>query len=201
MPGPKPAFSVLGAIGNRNGPRKLGLQRSPTMNSAEKAPHRVVPRRAVIGGALAAVGWCVVGVGRAQAAAPEKLEKSEEEWQELLTPAQYYVLRQSGTERPFSSPLNNEKRRGVFDCAACSHPLFSSSHKYNSGTGWPSFYRTLPDAVVLIETSVDRFLFQKEVRCARCEGHLGHVFPDGPRPTGKRFCMNGVALRFEPRDG
>jgi peptide-methionine (R)-S-oxide reductase len=116
-----------------------------------------------------------------------------------LTPEQYHVLREHGTERPGSSPLNGEKRRGTFRCAGCGRPLFSSEAKFESGTGWPSFYEPLEGAV---GTSTDKsfFMTRTEVHCANCGGHLGHVFPDGPPPTGLRYCMNGVALEFEPVD-
>lgn len=123
--------------------------------------------------------------------------KSDAEWKQELTPEQYRVLREHGTERAGTSPLNLEKRDGMFVCAACGTPLFSSETKYESGSGWPSFYKPLDGAVA---TSEDRKLFmvRTEVHCATCGGHLGHVFPDGPRPTGERYCMNGVALKFEP---
>ena len=123
------------------------------------------------------------------------VRKSDEEWRAALTPQQYQVLRGRGTERPFTSPLNNEKHRGTFVCAACGQPLFSSEAKYDSGTGWPSFWTPLDNA---LGTSLDRILFmvRTEVHCARCGSHLGHVFPDGPRPTGQRYCMNGVAMAF-----
>ena len=123
------------------------------------------------------------------------VQKTDQEWRAVLTTEQYRVLRGHGTERAFSSPLDHEKRRGTFVCAACSHPLFSSDTKYDSGTGWPSFWQPLNDAV---GTSVDRGLFmvRTEVHCARCGSHLGHVFPDGPPPTGQRYCMNGVAMKF-----
>jgi peptide-methionine (R)-S-oxide reductase len=126
------------------------------------------------------------------------MEKTEEEWRKTLTGEEFQVLRKHGTERPGSSVLNTEKRDGVFHCAGCGQPLFSSETKFESGTGWPSFVRPLEDAVA---TSTDRSLFmtRTEVHCSRCQGHLGHVFPDGPRPTGLRYCMNGVALRFEPK--
>jgi peptide-methionine (R)-S-oxide reductase len=115
-----------------------------------------------------------------------------------LTPEQHRVMREHGTERPGSSPLNAEKRQGTFHCAACGLPLFDSSTKFESGSGWPSFFAPLPGGV---ETQKDNSLFMSrvEVHCRRCGGHLGHVFPDGPRPTGERYCMNGVALQFEPR--
>jgi peptide-methionine (R)-S-oxide reductase len=124
--------------------------------------------------------------------------RSDEEWRTILTPEQFRVLRRHGTERAGSSPLNAEKRAGRFVCAGCGAPLFSSETKFESGTGWPSFFAPLDDAVA---TSIDHsFLMTRtEVHCARCGGHLGHVFPDGPPPTGLRYCMNGVALRFEPK--
>jgi peptide-methionine (R)-S-oxide reductase len=126
------------------------------------------------------------------------MEKTEEEWGRTLTAEEFQVLRKHGTERPGSSILNTEKRDGVFHCAGCGQPLFSSETKFESGTGWPSFFQPLEDAVA---TSTDRSLFmaRTEVHCSSCQGHLGHVFPDGPRPTGLRYCMNGVALRFEPK--
>jgi peptide-methionine (R)-S-oxide reductase len=125
------------------------------------------------------------------------VDKSPEEWRRELTPAAYRVLREHGTERAGSSPLNDEHRAGTFRCGGCGAPLFGADTKFESGTGWPSFYRPMPGAVA---TSEDRSLFMRrtEVHCARCGGHLGHVFPDGPAPTGERYCMNGVALKFEP---
>ncbi len=122
---------------------------------------------------------------------------SEAEWRSRLTPQQFEVLRQHGTERPGTSPFNFEKRSGTFTCAGCGRPLFSSATKFESGTGWPSFWEPIEGAVA---TSVDRSLFMAriEVHCAHCGGHLGHVFPDGPRPTGERYCINGVALDFTP---
>jgi len=120
---------------------------------------------------------------------------SDAEWKTRLSPAAYDVMRHEGTERAFTSPLNKEKRKGTFACAGCDLPLFSSETKFESGTGWPSFYAPLPGAV---ETKTDRSFFIKrtEVHCSRCAGHLGHVFDDGPRPTGLRYCMNGVAMTF-----
>jgi peptide-methionine (R)-S-oxide reductase len=125
-------------------------------------------------------------------------ERSEDEWKNTLSPEQFYVLRKHGTERPGSSPLNYEKRSGIFKCAGCGEPLFSADTKFESGTGWPSFFRPIEGAV---ETTTDRTLgmTRTEVHCAKCGGHLGHVFPDGPHPTGMRYCMNGVALEFEPQ--
>ena len=119
------------------------------------------------------------------------------EWQHILGPRRYAVLREAATEPPFSSPLLKEHRKGVFVCAGCAEPLFNSATKFESGTGWPSFWQVLPHAVV---TRADRSLMMErtEVLCARCGGHLGHVFDDGPRPTGLRYCMNGLALNFRP---
>jgi len=122
---------------------------------------------------------------------------TDAEWQKILTPAQYNILRQQGTEPPFSSPLLNEHRTGTFNCAGCALPLYSSKTKFDSGTGWPSFWAPLPNAVL---TSDDDSLGmdRTEVHCRRCGGHLGHVFPDGPPPTGLRYCMDGLALTFTP---
>ena len=125
------------------------------------------------------------------------VEKTEAEWRESLSPEEYQVLRNHGTERAFTSPLNDEKRSGVFGCAACGQALFDALTKFESGTGWPSFFQPKDGAVA---TAEDRSFFTKrtEVHCARCGGHLGHVFEDGPKPTGERYCMNGVALSFDP---
>ncbi len=124
-------------------------------------------------------------------------ERTDEEWAAALTPEQFHVLRQHGTERPGTSPLNAEKRPGTFKCAGCGQPLFDAATKYESCSGWPSFFAPIEGAV---GTSEDRshFMVRTEVHCSRCGGHLGHVFPDGPKPTGLRFCTNGVALAFEP---
>jgi peptide-methionine (R)-S-oxide reductase len=124
-------------------------------------------------------------------------QKTDAEWKQTLTPEQFHVLREHGTERAGTSPLNFEKRSGTFKCAACGQPLFASDTKFESGTGWPSFYKPIDGA---IGTTTDRSygMTRVEVHCAQCGGHLGHVFPDGPRPTGDRYCMNGVALQFEP---
>jgi peptide-methionine (R)-S-oxide reductase len=123
--------------------------------------------------------------------------KTEDQWKQQLTPEQFQVLREHGTERAGSSPLNYEKRSGTFRCAACNTPLFTSDAKFESGTGWPSFWKPIEGAVA---TTVDRSygMTRVEVHCATCGGHLGHVFPDGPPPTGQRYCMNGIALQFDP---
>ena len=137
--------------------------------------------------------------GGGQTAAEETfpLQHSEEEWRQKLTPQQFQVLRKHGTERAGTSPLDHEKRPGTFVCAGCGQPLFDASTKFESGTGWPSFTKPLEGAV---GESEDRsfFMTRTEVHCSRCGGHLGHVFPDGPPPTGQRYCMNGVAMDFKP---
>jgi len=126
------------------------------------------------------------------------VQKSDEEWRKELEPQQYQVLRKHATERAGTSPLNAEKRKGEFRCAGCGEPLFDSETKYESGSGWPSFWEPKPGAV---GTTTDRsfFMSRTEVHCAKCGGHLGHVFPDGPQPTGQRYCMNGAAMKFEEK--
>lgn len=138
-----------------------------------------------------------LGLGRAARAETFEFTLSDAEWKARLSPAAYDVLRHEGTERAGSSPLDREKRAGTFHCAGCDLPLFSSDTKYDSGTGWPSFYQPLANAV---RTKDDPGIFgsRTEVHCRRCGGHLGHVFDDGPQPTGKRYCMNGVSLAFVP---
>ena len=130
----------------------------------------------------------------------DKIEKSEEQWKKELTPDQYQVCRMKGTERPFTGEYNKTKDPGVYKCVACGNELFDSDTKFDSGTGWPSFFQPLDGKV---ETSEDNTFFMKrtEVHCANCGGHLGHVFEDGPKPTGLRYCMNGIAMKFRPAEG
>jgi peptide-methionine (R)-S-oxide reductase len=127
----------------------------------------------------------------------EKIRKSEDEWRQELSPEQYQILRQKGTERPFTGEYNQEKRPGTYLCAACGNELFASAAKYDSGSGWPSFYRPVEEGSV--ETEEDRAFGMRrtEIRCARCDSHLGHVFPDGPRPTGLRYCVNSASLKLK----
>lgn len=130
---------------------------------------------------------------------PDKIERTEAEWRELLTEDQFYVLRKEGTERPWTSSLNDEKRTGTYVCAACELPLFSSETKFDSGTGWPSFYDVLPDSVGT-KRDFKLILPRTEYHCDRCGGHQGHIFNDGPQPTGLRYCNNGVAIKFVPAE-
>jgi peptide-methionine (R)-S-oxide reductase len=139
----------------------------------------------------------IVSSGESQPANAEKIVRSDEEWRRLLTTEQYYILREEGTERAGTSPLNNEKRSGTYHCAGCDQPLFTSAMKYDSGTGWPSFYDVI-DGAVGTRTDFKLILPRTEYHCARCGGHHGHVFKDGPPPTGLRYCNNGVALKFVP---
>jgi peptide-methionine (R)-S-oxide reductase len=160
---------------------------------------RITPmkRRTLL--AFAASGLALAAL-RQQSAATEgtfEITKTEEEWRKLLSPEQYATLREEATERPFTSPLNDEHRKGTFNCAGCALPLYASETKYDSGTGWPSFYDHLPGAIGRKEDN-SLFVTRVEVHCRRCGGHLGHVFEDGPQPTGLRYCMNGVALTFTP---
>jgi peptide-methionine (R)-S-oxide reductase len=179
----------------------------PVHPGARSYPHQpkgfivnqLFSRRAVLGSAALGVATLVApALGRS--GAPQgrfPVMRSAAQWRQLLGPKRYAVLREGATERPGSSPLDKERRRGVFGCAGCTRPLFNSSTKFDSGTGWPSFYRALPGAVV---TRTDRSMLMErvEVLCSRCGGHLGHVFKDGPKPTGLRYCMNGLALQFRP---
>jgi peptide-methionine (R)-S-oxide reductase len=159
----------------------------------------MLDRRMFLAGAssLAMIAGLYWGRLHSAAARSFEIQKSEAEWRSVLTPAQFDVLRRRATELPGSSALDHERLEGTFACAGCDLPLFSSTTKFDSGTGWPSFYRPLAGA---IETDDDRSLFmtRTEVHCRRCGGHLGHVFDDGPPPTGLRYCMNGVALKFTP---
>lgn len=129
-----------------------------------------------------------------------EVKKTDEEWQRTLSPTQYEVLRCHGTEMRGTSPLNKEKRQGTFRCAGCGQPLFSSEAKYDSGTGWPSFSAPM-DGAVETRTDTSHFMTRTEVHCRRCGGHLGHLFDDGPAPTGLRYCMNGVSMAFQPKEG
>jgi peptide-methionine (R)-S-oxide reductase len=214
-----------GLVVRRPGLRRLGgkgglaVERTPRLQYiivlAESVPTMMLKtrisiemnRRMILYSSSACAGLAVLGFrltrhadAAAQAAPAEHytVVHTDVEWRQILSPAAYDVLRDAGTEPPFTSPLLNEERAGTFDCAGCALPLYSSATKYNSGTGWPSFWDHLPHAV---ETSDDNSfdMDRTEVHCSRCGGHLGHVFPDGPRPTGLRYCMNGVALTFTPR--
>ena len=164
------------------------------MTSSSNRPSR----RALLGGLGAFAAVLANGMAFARAAVTYQVTHTAAEWKRLLSPAQYAVLRESGTEYAFSSPLDKEQRSGTYLCAGCRLPLYASSTKFDSGTGWPSFFRPLPNAVA---TSVDNSLMEQrnEVHCTRCGSHLGHVFDDGPPPTGLRYCMNGVALIFIAR--
>ncbi len=162
----------------------------------------MIDRRLLLLGGAALLGFGAIrwlNSSNVEAAGAFEIQKTDSEWRGLLSKAQYDVLRLHRTEAPGSSPLNREKRKGTFSCAGCALPLFASETKYESGTGWPSFYRPLPSAVGT-RTDYALLLPRTEVHCARCGGHLGHVFSDGPPPTGQRYCMNGVALTFAPDD-
>jgi peptide-methionine (R)-S-oxide reductase len=160
--------------------------------------HALPTRRRMLSWLGASVAVPVLAAcGAAAEAKTYPLQLSDGEWRRRLTAEQYYILRKQGTETPFTSPLNKEKRKGTFVCAADGLALFASTTKYDSGTGWPSFWKPLPGAVGT-STDYDVGYPRTEVHCSRCGGHLGHVFDDGPRPTGKRYCMNGDAMLFRP---
>lgn len=149
--------------------------------------------------ALLAGIWSITRNGTVSPAAAESFEikRTDDEWRAMLSEEQFAVLRKEATERPGSSELNGEKRKGVFHCAGCDLPAYSSEHKFESGTGWPSFWQSLPNAVGTRDDD-SLFMTRTEVHCRRCGGHFGHIFDDGPEPTGKRHCLNGVALTFKP---
>lgn len=151
--------------------------------------------KGIIFGCLSAI---VPGIARTDHGKIKPLELSEEEWRERLTPEQFHILREEGTEYPYSSPLNNEKREGAYHCAGCDLPLFESFAKYDSGTGWPSFFQPI-DGHLSTKTDYRIIYPRTEYHCSRCGGHQGHVFDDGPRPTGQRWCNNGLALKFVPK--
>jgi peptide-methionine (R)-S-oxide reductase len=160
----------------------------------------MLTRRMALGGLTGVAGAKFMAIPAAWAAEDGHVSRSDAEWRAILTPQQYEVLRKEGTEAPFTSPLLHEERKGIFACAGCGLDLFSSATKFDSGTGWPSFWAPLDSGV---KTHEDRSwgMSRNAVTCRRCEGHLGHVFDDGPKPTGLRYCMNGVALAFKPAVG
>lgn len=194
------------------GPRDARyLERHLRKRSFERSVMTMSRRHVVFAGGATAIFRALFGVGilmgsKAEAASsaassspePDMVVHTDAEWRKLLTPSEYQVLRQEGTERPFSSALNDEHRDGVFTCAACARNLFSSKAKFDSGTGWPSFWQPIESSAVGERRDDSAWMTRTEIHCSRCNGHLGHVFDDGPRPTGLRYCMNGVAMKFVP---
>jgi peptide-methionine (R)-S-oxide reductase len=175
--------------------------RPPDVSLADGGTNKVTRTRFLSTSAILAAALCAGGYAARALGDQSKhfeVEHSDQEWRKLLTPEQYQVLRQEGTETAFSSPLDAEKRAGVYSCAGCELALYSSKTKFDSGTGWPSFYKPLSNA---IETREDDSLLETrtEVHCRRCGGHLGHVFDDGPGPTGLRYCINSAALKLQPK--
>jgi peptide-methionine (R)-S-oxide reductase len=179
-------------------PRHRKFSTTLSTNGNPQALHRIetaMNRRSLLTRLAAIAG--AAALPSAHAADNDRVTRTPDEWRKTLTPEQFYILREEGTERPYSSPLNNEKHKGTFVCAGCALPLFTSDTKFESGTGWPSFYAPIAGAVA---TKVDYKLIvpRTEYHCRRCDGHQGHVFDDGPKPTGLRYCNNGVALKFVP---
>jgi peptide-methionine (R)-S-oxide reductase len=195
-----------GAISAGTGER-YGLSGAIIMACSRRIFFRLIGAMSLAGGAsmwrtarAAQPAQAPQAAANGSAAAAYEVVHSDAEWRKLLTDAQYRVLREAGTERPFSSALNDEHRAGTFACAGCKLPLFSSKTKFDSGTGWPSFWQPL-DHAVITHTDKSFGMTRDEVLCRRCGGHLGHVFDDGPKPTGLRYCMNGLAMTFTPASG